>query len=62
MGKDNLALQIELREIVGHVRGLLVLNREMGLEPPILSLPCTGEDPQAGTTWMPPAQGGRERA
>jgi len=37
MGKDSLALQIELREIVGHVRGLLVLNREMGLEPPFLS-------------------------
>ncbi len=37
MGKDSLAAQIELREIVGHLRDRLVSYRELGLEPPFLS-------------------------
>jgi uracil-DNA glycosylase family 4 len=37
MGKDSLALQIELKEIVGHLRSLIVSNRDIGFEPPFLS-------------------------
>ncbi len=37
MGKDSLAPQTELKEIVGHLRSLLVSDWEMGLEPPFLS-------------------------
>jgi DNA polymerase len=37
MGKDGLALQIELKEIVGHLRSLIVSHRDMGLDPPSLS-------------------------
>jgi uracil-DNA glycosylase family 4 len=37
MAEDSLAPQIELKEIVGHLRSLLVSNQEMGLEPPLLS-------------------------
>ena len=37
MEKESVAPQIELKEIVGQLKSLLVSHREMGLEPPFLS-------------------------
>jgi DNA polymerase len=37
MGKENVAPHLELKEIVGQLKSLLVSHREMGLEPPFFS-------------------------